>query len=250
MTALPSPNARAAFLAAARLAPFPGWLSPGQVTGLETILGACPPDLGVAQTAYCLATAFHETARTMQPIEEFGRGRGKPYGPSGFWGRGYVQLTWRANYARASARLHALGLLAGDEDLVDRPALALRPDVAAAILFHGMGEGWFTGARLSDFFGPGRCDPVGARRIVNGTDCAGPIAGYHAAFRAALTAAMRCPDPAPPPDPPTASPDPSLPQPAPSGGLFRGPCPAPATARPGWFGRLLSTLRDNLRKGA
>ena len=30
--------------------------------------------------AYMLATTFHETARTMQPIEEYGKGKGKTYG--------------------------------------------------------------------------------------------------------------------------------------------------------------------------
>lgn len=39
------------------------------------------------KTAYCLAATFHETARRMQPIAEIVRGWGKPYGPSGFWGR-------------------------------------------------------------------------------------------------------------------------------------------------------------------
>lgn len=31
-------------------------------------------------SAYMLATSFHETARTMQPVEEIGKGRDKPYG--------------------------------------------------------------------------------------------------------------------------------------------------------------------------
>ena len=30
--------------------------------------------------AYMLATSYHETAQTMMPIEEWGRGRGKSYG--------------------------------------------------------------------------------------------------------------------------------------------------------------------------
>ena len=60
--------------------------------------------------AYMLATSYHETAQTMQPIEEYGKGRGKPYGqklrhdrkPYTFpdklyYGRGDVQLTWYEN---------------------------------------------------------------------------------------------------------------------------------------------------------
>ena len=183
----------------------------------------------------------------MQPIEEIGRGRGKPYGPSGFWGRGYVQLTWETNYARATTELQARGILKPGEDLVKTPALALRPDVAGAILFHGMREGWFTGRRLGDYFGPGRSDPKGARRIINGTDCDALIAGYHAQFRVALVASVRIADPAPPPkvpDPlaPMTAPKlaPSLLQPAPSGGLSSAPSPAPAA--PGCWSRVHALL--------
>ncbi|MGV7034833.1 hypothetical protein [Methylobacterium symbioticum] len=247
---------RAKFFDAVRRQPFAGHLTQPQVAGMEAILAACPPDLGVEKTAYCLATTFHETARTMQPIEEFGRGKGKKYGPTGFWGRGYVQLTWEANYAKATKRLRALGILKASEDLVKTPALAMRPDVAATILFYGMVEGWFTGKALADYFGPGRADPVGARRIINGTDADKLIAGYHAQFRVALLASVRIPDPAPPPkapDPlapmtganPIGEKQPTLPltkappvetKPAPSGGLSSAP--SPAAAAPGFWARV------------
>ncbi|MCJ2107838.1 hypothetical protein MKK70_21155 [Methylobacterium sp. E-041] len=189
---------RAAFFDAVRRQPFAGHLTADQVAGMEAILDACPADLGVEKPAYCLATTFHETARTMRPIEEFGRGKGKAYGRTGFWGRGYVQLTWEANYAKATARLRALGILNAGEDLVKTPALAMRPDVAAAILFYGMIEGGFTGKKLGDYFGPGRADAVGARRIINGTDCDKLIAGYHAQFRVALMASVRIREGVPP----------------------------------------------------
>lgn len=179
---------RSAFFDRVRAAPFGGRLSASQVAGIEAILDACPAMLGLASLAYCLATTFHETARTMKPIEEYGRGKGRTYGPTGFWGRGFVQLTWEANYAKATAALRKLGVLTAAEDLVKTPALAMRPDVAAAILFYGMVEGWFTGKKLADYFGSGRNDPVGARRIINGTDKAATIAGYHATFVDALTA--------------------------------------------------------------
>ena len=168
---------------------FGGRLTQGQVEGLGAILDACPADLGLDPLAYCIVTTFHETDRTMQPIEEIGRGKGKRYGPSGFYGRGLVQLTWDYNYARATSELRRRGVLRADEDLVRTPALALRPDVACAILFHGMIEGWFTGKKLADFFGPGRSDPIGARRIINGTDRAALIAGYFRVVCAALRAA-------------------------------------------------------------
>lgn len=247
---------RAAFFDAVRRQPFAGHLTASQVSGMEAILDACPPALGVEKAAYCRATTFHETARTMQPIEEIGRGKGKAYGPTGFWGRGLVQLTWQANYARATKELRARGLLKASEDLVKTPALALRPDVAAAILFYGMIEGWFTGKALADYFGPGRADPVGARRIIIGTDCDKLIAGYHAQFRVALLASVKIPDPASPPKvPDPLAPVTGLPaaperqgalpltnataatlKPASSGGLSSAPEPAPAA--PGFWTRV------------
>lgn len=177
-------------------------LTQGQVDGCEAILAACD-GLPVSHAAYILATAYHETARTMQPVREtladtddkaiarlekaFAAGRLKsvktPYwrkdadGKS-WLGRGYVQLTHRTNYARAGLEL-AL-------DLIGNPALAMQPTVAALILVRGSAEGWFTGKKLSDYL-PG--DYVGARRIINGTDRAQDIAGYARAFEAALVAA-------------------------------------------------------------
>lgn len=172
---------RAAFYAAVRASLFGGRLKAAQVAGMDAIFDAAPSLLGTTSLGYALATTFHETARTMQPIEEYGRGKGKAYGPTGFWGRGFVQLTWETNYARAGKEL--------GYDLVKNPALAMRPDIAAAILFRGMVEGWFTGKKLSDYFGGAKNDPEGARRIINGTDKAALIAGYHKLIVAALQAA-------------------------------------------------------------
>lgn len=68
--------------------------------------------------AYMLATAHHETDRRIQPIEEYGKGKGRPYGKNIkmngtryndtanlFYGRGFVQLTWYENYQKAGAKL-------------------------------------------------------------------------------------------------------------------------------------------------
>src|SRR5688500_20202109 len=58
------------------------------------------------QAAYVLATAYWETARTMKPVREMGGEkylRSKKYYP--YVGMGYVQLTWLANYQKASAKL-------------------------------------------------------------------------------------------------------------------------------------------------
>lgn len=102
---------------------------------MKVILDACPPTLGIDKAACCLGTTFYETARTMRPIEVFGRGKGKGYGPTGFRGRDLVQLTWQTNYARATKELRARDILKATEDLVKTPALAMRPNVVAAILF-------------------------------------------------------------------------------------------------------------------
>jgi putative chitinase len=206
---------RAAFFAAARAKPFGGSLKQGQVTGMTAILDACPLDLDSDSLAYCLATVFHETDRTMLPIKEYG-GEAyfkKMYDPQGarphvaqtlgnilpgdgakFAGRGYVQLTGRSNYRRATGELQNRGYLTREQDLTLAPDMAMTPDIAAAIMFLGMSEGWFTGKKLSDYFGPVRIgDPFNARRIINGVDKAEAIKGYHTAFRAALKAAGHVP---------------------------------------------------------
>lgn len=152
-----------------------GNLSQQQVDGLNSIL-SLSDGLPLQHRAYILATAWHETAHTMQPIPEFGKGAGKSYGTT-YYGRGYVQLTWQVNYARASKIVGA--------DLVAHPDLALRPDIAGQILINGMTAGWFTGKKLSDF-APG--DYYNMRRIVNGMDRAALIAGYAEAFELALKA--------------------------------------------------------------
>lgn len=180
---------RAAFFASVR-ADF-GRLTQPQVNGFSTILDAWG-DADLRFIAYSLATTWHETAKTMQPIEEYGKGRGRAYGPSGFYGRGYVQLTWEDNYRRAGQKLGA--------DFVRNPRLVMEPKYAVQILVRGMSEGWFTGKKLADFFNATKNDPRRARQIINGMDRADLIAGYHAKFLKALTAAKRADPPAPPPD--------------------------------------------------
>ena len=193
---------RAKFFARVRASPFAGSLSQSQVDGMGAVMDAAPADLPITHLAYCLATTFHETARTMQPVKEYGGPAyyTKMYDPKGsrphvakalgnifpgdgakFAGRGYVQLTGRSNYARAAGITGA--------DLVDNPDLAMKPDLAARIMFEGMSKGWFTGKKLADYFGAGKDDPVDARRIINGLDCAEAIAGHHRAFLKALRAA-------------------------------------------------------------
>jgi hypothetical protein len=170
-----------------------GKLLQSVVDGTNAILdvsGALP----VTYRAYMLATAYHETAREMQPITErggrfyfekyepgtaLGHRLGNTHVGDGFLfrGRGLVQITGRANYAKAGAKLGVL--------LEQSPDLALDPHIAAQIMLHGMQDGWFTGKALSDYL-PGNYS--GARRIINGTDKAATIAGYARTFEAALAA--------------------------------------------------------------
>lgn len=133
------------------------------------------------QLAYLLATAYHETAHTMKPVREYGGEtylRSKKYYP--YVGMGYVQLTWLANYEKASKKLGV--------DFVSNPKLLLEPRYSAEIIVIGMRDGWFTGKKLSNYITLQKSDFEGARRIVNGTDKASLIAGYARTYDALLKA--------------------------------------------------------------
>jgi len=162
-----------------------GHLSLSQVQGIEAILDEAEKR-GTPRNwlAYVFATAFHETARTMQPIREFGRGRGMKYGTT-YYGRGLVQLTWKYNYEKAGKKLGV--------DFVTNPDRVLESRYAIPIAFDGMEEGWFTGKDLAkeiDLVDESDTEDARefreARRIINGTDRAQTIAGYGITFEKAL----------------------------------------------------------------
>lgn len=181
-------------------------ISPTEYQGCAALTAAMAhADWGTGWTAYGLATSYHETAGTMQPVHEYGGdaylrrnydiqgarpdkarelGNLSPGDGVKYAGRGFVQLTGKGNYAKAGA---ALGV-----DLVSNPALALQPDIAAAIMVRGMSEGWFTGKRLSTFIAQGAQGSVSkfreCRRIINGLDKADTIADYADRFQKALIA--------------------------------------------------------------
>jgi predicted chitinase len=185
----------AKFFARLRASLFNGSLTQAQVDGINAIEKAWKKhgDGDTRKLAYLLATAFHETARTMQPVREtlaktdakakeiltkaWKAGKlpwvKRDYWSSGWFGRGYVQLTHEVNYRKASQKLGV--------DLIGNPSLAMRPDIAAAILVRGCMEGWFTGKKLGDY-----TNFTQMRRVVNGTDRAAIIAGYAMSFEAAL----------------------------------------------------------------
>jgi hypothetical protein len=178
-----------AFFDAIRAQPFGGDMSQEQVNGVNAMLAAFAKFQPLIKDrrwkAYMLATAKWETAQTMTPIREIGEGRGMPYGTT-YYGRGYVQLTWEANYLKAQTELAKIGVNA---DLVSNPNLALQPAIAAPIMILGMIDGWFTGKKLSDYFSPVINDWVGARYIINGQDHAPTIAAYGTEFNSALVKA-------------------------------------------------------------
>jgi hypothetical protein len=132
-----------------------------------------------------LATAWWETGRTFEPVEEGGKGAGHTYGnpvaytdaaggkfTNAYYGRGYVQLTWLDNYKN-------LGDAIGEGDaLAKDPKKALDPAIAYKIMSYGMRNGSFSTAhhKLSDYIHDDVCDYRHARRIINLMDHADDIA--------------------------------------------------------------------------
>lgn len=170
-----------------------GSLSQSQVDEINFLVSEFDKDKSInyPQASYMLATTWHETAKTMLPIEEYGKGKGRKYGQHYdidgsiykgldhiYYGRGYVQLTWLSNYNLAKQKL---GI-----DFVNHPEYALHREHAVKILITGMKEGWFTGRKLSDYINQSKKDYVNARRIINGTDKAQKIANEATIFERAL----------------------------------------------------------------
>ena len=182
-----------------RHALFDGKLNNDQVNGMDEIIDYYErKEIGSRRKlAYILATVYHETAKTMQPIKERG---GDNYFIMRYWnnrkvakalgnrsdrdavmycGRGFVQLTGRRNYTYVGGKI---GM-----DLERNPNLAMDLKVATKILFMGMEEGWFTRFKLSTFINKDKTDFINARRIINGTDKAVLIALYAEKYLIALS---------------------------------------------------------------
>ena len=147
------------------------------MNGRELIIAECRKQRLTlpTQVAYVLATAEHETNGTFKPVREaywlknpdaYLRRVHADYYP--FYGRGFVQLTWKRNYEKYGK---LLGL-----DLVGNPDLALDPEVAAFILVHGFIHGGFTKHNLMEYVNDKQTDFWNARRCINGVDAAGHIA--------------------------------------------------------------------------
>lgn len=180
-----------------------GKLNKSQVQGYEAMLDVWLPDpdlSDIRHMSYKLATAWHETAYTMQPIVErgsrsyfnkyephtkIGKALGNKYLGDGylFRGRGLVQLTGRENHKKMGK---ILGL-----PLEEKPEMLLEMNVSIAVMDEGMHtrksfRGDFTGKSLENYFNKKISDPVGARRIINGTDKAHKIAGHYYEFMKAF----------------------------------------------------------------
>jgi hypothetical protein len=183
-------------------------LTQGQVDGLESLLTSIENDPDVQDVrwaAYMMATVKHECADKWQPIEEYGKGKGRKYGSpvtvtgsdgkqytNVYYGRGYVQLTWDYNYKKMSP---AIGL--GDS-MYCNPSLALDPSDAYKIMSYGMRKGSFTGKKLADYINASACDYKNARRIINGTDQWQLIQGYAQKLESVLRASLVTDAPPPP----------------------------------------------------
>lgn len=171
-----------------------GKITQKQVDGFEAIFNEWEEEelTDLRWLAYMLATVWHETAKTMQPIEEIGRGKNYRYGkkikhngtpyvmPNKlYYGRGHVQLTWFENYELMSRLLKV--------DLLNNPELMLNIEISIKVMFEGMLRGSssfgdFTGKCLEMYFNDKVNDAIGARKIINGTDKAELISTYHFDF--------------------------------------------------------------------
>lgn len=183
-----------------------GRLTQGVVNGLELLgrnMEADPSLKNVQWAAYMLATVKHECADTWQPIVERGSrtyfdkyetgtpigkrlGNTEPGDGYRFRGRGYVQITGRANYARMTKALK----LGPEADLVTDPDQTLRPAIAYQIMSVGMIKGLFTGKKLADYINTAGCDYRNARRIINGLDQATKIAQYATTLEGIIRASI------------------------------------------------------------
>jgi predicted chitinase len=108
-------------------------------------------------------------------------GNGPPGSSDGYTyrGRGYVQVTGRANY-QTFANKYGI-------DVVDNPGLLLSyPDLDAQNAVDSIVKGSFTGAKLSTYVNANTVDFYDARRTVNGIDHAYVIKQYSQTYAGIL----------------------------------------------------------------
>jgi|SRR6478609_10148073 len=175
----------------------PYTLQPFQKQGFEAMFNRWDK-LGLKDLrylAYILATSWHETGTTMQPIEEIGKGKHKPYGLkikySGkryitpdkiYYGRGHTQNTWYEIYEMLSDEAKREGY---SWDFLNNPDLLLQMEPSIWATFYCMINGKYTGRRLSHYFNT-TTDWLNARKIINGLDKHIKIADYAKKFHSIL----------------------------------------------------------------
>lgn len=166
---------------------FPGKrLKVAQVAGMEDLLDAIEAaELPNIHAAYVLATAAHETGFRMEPVREgfasteaqavaavtrlFRKGvirknyaLRNPVTGQRYYGRGFVQLTWRENYVKTG---DALGV-----DLENNPDLMLDGEISAKAIVWGMHTGAYRKRKsLASVIKAGtEAEYVAARDMING----------------------------------------------------------------------------------
>ena len=149
-----------------------GKLNQSQVDAFNHIVSTMDADKSITypQGAYVLATTWHETATTMLPIAEYGKGKGRPYGtwqrnskgelysykngnrntvylqseyPHLYYGRGETQNTWFDNYEKLSKVFNV--------DFLNNPDLLLTQEWSTPVTIYSMKNGLYTGKKLSDY---------------------------------------------------------------------------------------------------
>lgn len=194
---------------------FSGHLKEGQKEGIGAILDEWEEHHAGKDDrwlAYMLATAYHETGRAMQAVEEnlnYSAKRLRVVFPSRFnaaqaashagkpemianrayadklgnggvtsgdgWkyrGRGLVQITGKSNYRKFG--------------IDGEPDVALNDVTTVQIMFKGMMEGLFTGKKLADYFNGSKGDWKNAREIILPGNLEDTIGGYGRAFYRAI----------------------------------------------------------------
>jgi predicted chitinase len=198
----------AIFFSTVKASLFGGALTQNQVDTMNALFASWAKHGGTdqRQLAYVFGTVYHEAGRAMVPVREgfsssnesaiaavtsmFNRHIIKtnyalpdPVTGQSYYGRGFVQITWKANYAAFEKLLNI--------PLVTNPDLALQTTTSAEIAVIGMMNGVFTGKKLSDYFNATITDWTNARKIINGLDRTAIIAGYAQNFYTALKAAAQ-----------------------------------------------------------
>uniref|UniRef100_UPI003F497D2B hypothetical protein n=1 Tax=Cupriavidus yeoncheonensis TaxID=1462994 RepID=UPI003F497D2B len=133
----------------------------------------------VGTIAYMFGTIYVETGtKNFSPDTHekvWAGNKDADYMKAGFFGRGWIQLTHRENYVKASAVIK--------QDAVADKSVVEKPDYAYEILYRGMTEGWIeiyrtsangaadvayrTPIRLGDFVNVSAVDYDRARAVIN-----------------------------------------------------------------------------------